>query len=186
MPRDWVAIDFETANERRDSVCALGLVVIRDGFVAEQRSWLIRPPDLRFSYWNSAIHGITAEDVEDAPEFCELWEERVAPYLSGSAAIAHNAPFDKSVLRAVLDTYGLEWPDAEWWCTLAMARAAWPHLPNHRLDSVAEYCGIEFRHHDAAEDALACAGVALRCRDDLGAADLEDAVARLGLVGRGL
>jgi DNA polymerase III subunit epsilon len=185
MPRDWVAIDFETANERRNSVCALGLAVIRDGCIAEERSWLVRPPDLRFNFGNVMVHGIRPADVEDAPEFCEIWDD-VLPFLIETAAIAHNAGFDKGVLRAVLDTYGLEWPDAEWFCTLAMARAAWPQLPNHRLDSVAAHCGFDFRHHDAGEDARACAAVALGCQAHLGAQDLEDAAARLGIAGRGL
>jgi DNA polymerase-3 subunit epsilon len=185
MPRTWVAIDFETANERSSSVCALGLAVIRDRHVAECSSWLIRPPENRFNYHNVRVHGITEDDVEDAPEFCEVWDE-IAPRLDGCALLAHNAAFDVGVLRAVLDVYGLEWPDVRYWCTVRMSRAVWPQLPDHRLGSVADHCGIEFRHHDAVQDAEACAGIALRCSEDIGARDLNDAVRRLRLAGRRL
>lgn len=181
----WVAIDFETANERRTSPCALGLAVVRDGRIAEERAWLIKPPDLRFSYWNTRVHGISAEDVEDAPELCEIHDELMG-YLDGANVLAHNAAFDTSVLRATLDLYGLEWPDLRYWCTVAMSRRVWPHLANHKLDSVAGHCGIPLRHHDAASDALACAHVALRCRDAMAAPTIAAAVAELSLDGRPL
>ena len=29
--QDFVAIDFETANGRRSSVCSVGIVIVRDG-----------------------------------------------------------------------------------------------------------------------------------------------------------
>ena len=52
----FVAIDFETANHRGDSACALGLVRVEDGAVTAAESLLIRPPDRNFSFtW---VHGI--------------------------------------------------------------------------------------------------------------------------------
>ena len=84
MTRPWVAIDFETANELRSSPCALGLAVVDDGRVIEERSWLIKPPEVRFSWRNTRVHGISAEDVEDAPEFCEIHDELMG-YLDGAS-----------------------------------------------------------------------------------------------------
>jgi DNA polymerase III subunit epsilon len=182
---DWIAIDFETANELRSSPCALGLAVIRDGRIAEERSWLIKPPEVRFTWWNTRVHGIKAEDVEDAPELCEIHDELMG-YLDGAHVLAHNAGFDAAVLGRTLDVYGLAWPDVRYWCTVHMARKVWPHLPNHKLDSVAGHCGIALRHHDAASDARVCAQVALRCADELGAPTLDAAVEALGLAGRPL
>ena len=70
---DFVALDFETANEKRDSACAIGVTLVRDSVVSETVYHLIRPPDLRFSHWNIRIHGITADDVADSPTIGELW-----------------------------------------------------------------------------------------------------------------
>ena len=181
----WVAIDFETANERRSSPCALGLAVVEDGRVVEERAWLIKPPEVRFSWWNTRVHGITAEDVEDAPELFEIHEELMT-YLDGASVLAHNAGFDAAVLSRTLDVYGLAWPDLRYWCTVAMSRRVWPELPNHKLDSVAWHCEIPLRHHDATSDAVACARIALRCGEELGAPTLDDAVAVLGMPGRTL
>src|SRR6056300_6490 len=75
-----LAIDFETADKRSDSACALGLSVVVDGAVVDSWYSLIRPPrpDILFSY----IHGLYWDDVKDAPVFADVWQE-VTPYLDG-------------------------------------------------------------------------------------------------------
>ncbi len=177
---EWVAIDFETANERRDSACALGLAVVRDGRVTLTDSWLIRPPELRFDWRCTRVHGIRARDVADSPEFDAVWLE-VTEYLGDGRLLAHNASFDMSVLRAMLTAYGLDLPELRYACTLAMSRRAWPDLPRHRLDTMCEHCNIELVHHDAASDARACAVVALRATEEVGAPDVESAVRVMGI-----
>ena len=69
----WVAIDFETANALRGSPCSVGLVKVKEGQIVEEWSSLIRPPDGRdhFDAFNTAIHGITADQVRDAPGWPE-------------------------------------------------------------------------------------------------------------------
>ena len=57
----FVAIDFETATHRRDSACAVGLAVSRNGRIVAIRSFLIRPPTAHFSF--TEIHGLRWEDV---------------------------------------------------------------------------------------------------------------------------
>jgi DNA polymerase-3 subunit epsilon len=176
----WVAIDFETSNERRDSACALGLAVVKGGAVIETASWLIRPPEMRFDWRCTRVHGIRARDVADSPEFPDVWRE-VSEYLGDGRLLAHNASFDMAVLRAMLAVYGLDTPDVRYACTLAMSRRAWPDLPRHRLDTMCELCGIELVHHDAASDARACAWLALHAAEQVGAPDVESAVKALGI-----
>jgi DNA polymerase III subunit epsilon len=62
---DFVALDFETANENRDSACALGLVVVENNEIVKKDYWLIRPKELYFNPFNISIHGITPDDVKD-------------------------------------------------------------------------------------------------------------------------
>lgn len=40
--QDFVTIDFETANSKRSSVCVVGIVVVRDGEIADRFYSLIR------------------------------------------------------------------------------------------------------------------------------------------------
>ena len=97
----FVAIDFETANSSRSSVCALGIVVVDGGAVVEARSWLVRPEPLVFDGYNIMIHGITPDDVRDEPTFDQLWADVFLPYFQMGPMLAHNASFDMSVLRHV-------------------------------------------------------------------------------------
>lgn len=66
---DFIAIDFETATGKRTSICEAGICVVKNGKVVETKSWLVRPEDNAYSYWNIQIHGIHPEDTENAPEF---------------------------------------------------------------------------------------------------------------------
>jgi DNA polymerase-3 subunit epsilon len=176
----WVAIDFETATGARDSACALGMALIRDGEVITSGAWLIRPPGNVYDHWNIRVHGITPDRTADAPSFGELWPE-LRHHLEGSHVLAHNAGFDVGVLRALIAGHGLETPEMHYVCTVKLARRAFPELPRHRLDVVCAHCGIPLRHHDATSDAVACAHIALRCRDEIGEASIHATVGSLGL-----
>lgn len=175
-----VAIDFETANSDRSSACAMGVAVIEGQKIVERVSWLIKPPRLDFNPFNTRIHGITEFDVADKPEFHELWSD-FRDYFQGALLIAHYASFDMSVLRYTLDEYGIAYPTCRYLCTWAMAKRAWPRLPRYSLDTVADHLGIRFKHHDAEEDAVACAEIALRACSELGADNVNDAAAKLGI-----
>jgi DNA polymerase III subunit epsilon len=176
-PMNWTAIDFETANASRNSACALGVVSVEGERIVDATSWLIRPPVLDFDPFNVRIHGITVEDVRDSPTFDDLWRE-VAPLLAGAPVIAHNASFDISVLRHSLDAYEIPYPELDYYCTLKFSRATWPGQAAYRLGVLAEQLGIRFRHHDAQEDAAACARIALECCRTTGVCDLETLAAR--------
>lgn len=168
-----VALDFETANERRDSACAIGLAWIEGGRVVRRASKLIRPPELRFSPGNIRVHGIVAADVRDQPPFGEAVAEFL-PDLSRGLILAHNASFDIGVLRASLQAWGLPVPALRYLCTVQIARRLFPDPEGCGLGKVARRLGIRFEHHDAGEDAYACAEIALAAVRQTEAADVPD------------
>lgn len=155
----FTAIDFETANSSRGSACAVGLCTVQNGKIIRCVQHLIRPEPLYFSPFNISIHGITEDDVADAPAFIELWPEILAS-ISGPL-VAHNASFDMSVIRRSLDDAGSDYPDVDYYCTRVLAKLTWPGMPTYGLDHMAQHLGITFQHHNAEEDARACACVAL-------------------------
>ncbi|SDJ78025.1 3'-5' exonuclease [Sediminibacillus albus] len=150
-----VAIDFETANRYRTSACSVGIVVADENGIVDEFYSLINPL-MDFDSYNTYIHGITEQDVVEAPTFDELWPE-LADYLSGQLVVAHNASFDMSVLRQTLDRYELPYPELDYLCTVTLSKKVWPELANHKLHTVAAYNNIEFFHHNALEDARAAA-----------------------------
>lgn len=155
---NFVAIDFETANEKRYSACSLGITKVVNNEIVEEKYWLIKPPEMRFVAQNTWIHGIFPEDVKDEKTFKELWEE-IRPYLEGELVVAHNASFDTSVLRALLDYYNLEYPSFKYVCTVILSQNHIFDIKNHKLNTLAKYVGHEFKHHHAGEDASACAKI---------------------------
>lgn len=170
---NFIAVDFETANEQRGSACSVGLAWIQDNSVVRVEERLIRPKAMRFSGFNISIHGIRPEDVKGAPEFPAVMDE-FRDELRESTVIAHNASFDMSVWRATLDAYELPYPEFRYLCTLQMARKVWLDLPSYRLSEMAGKLGIKFKHHNAAEDASVCGQVALAAVQELALASIEE------------
>jgi DNA polymerase-3 subunit epsilon len=167
----FVAIDFETADHGPDSACAVGVVRVEGLKVVRREVVLIRPPRPRVMF--TAIHGITWEMVKTAPPFAEVWPHLV-PLLDGAAALAaHNAPFDRRVLRACCEAAGLPVPAIPFVCTVQVARRRWGLTPN-TLPAVCRRLGIGLIHHDAGSDAEACARIVIAAATPLAAPSLFD------------
>ncbi|MEJ8306411.1 exonuclease domain-containing protein [Saccharibacillus sacchari] len=176
---DFVAIDFETANSKRASVCAVGLVEVRGGRIVDEYYTLVNPHD-DFDYFCIAVHGITPDQVEDAPSFADIWPE-MRSRIEGRVLVAHNASFDMSVLRRSTEEYGLELPHIQYMCSFLLSRKIWPAMPNHKLNTVASQLGLSaFKHHDAIEDARTSAKIMLRCMAEGEASDCDGLADRYG------
>ena len=158
----FAAIDFETANQYRTSVCSVGVVVVRDREIADTFYSLIRPEPEYYSYWNTQVHGITYTDTINASIFPHVWQQ-IEPLIEDLPLIAHNKSFDESCLKACFRTYQMDYPDYEFLCTLKSARKLLKGLPNYQLHTVSAHCGFNLNnHHHALADAEACAQIALR------------------------
>ena len=177
---DFVAIDFETANEKRHSPCSLGICVVENNKVVLEKYWLIRPYELRFSPMNIWIHGIREGDVINEKEFDVLWEE-IHPLLEGKLVIAHNAAFDMSVLRQTLNVYDLPYPTFDYCCTMVMSKHFYPYLENAKLNTVSKHLGFQFNHHHAGADALACANILLNIAVELNIDNIADLTQCIGV-----
>ena len=158
--KDFAAIDFETANNERSSVCSVGIVIVRNGEIVDSFYSLISPEPNYYNYWCSQVHGLTREDTEDAPVFPEVWKQ-IEPLIEGLPLVAHNSPFDESCLKAVFRVYQMDYPDYPFYDTLSVSRQTLPELENHQLYTVAAACGYQLDHnHHALADAEACAWIA--------------------------
>lgn len=161
MLRDFAAIDFETANREPTSVCSVGIVIVREGRVVDRFYSLIQPEPNYYNYFNTRVHGLTIEDTEDEMVFPYVWRE-IEDKIKGLPLVAHNKSFDERCLKAVFRVYQMDYPDYDFYCTLAAARRQLKHLPNLQLQTVAEECGYILKdHHHALADAEACAEIAL-------------------------
>ena len=158
---DFAAIDFETANNERSSVCSVGIVIVRGGKIVDSFYSLIQPEPNYYSYWCSRVHGLCCDDTDDAPIFPDVWAQ-IEPLIAGLPLVAHNSPFDEGCLRAVFRTYQMDYPDYTFLDTLRASRRKLRNLPNHQLHTVAAALGYDpENHHHALADAQACAWIAM-------------------------
>lgn len=154
---NFIAVDFETANFKRQSICAVGLAVVEDAKVIKTIHKLIKPSPDYYESINSSIHRITAEDTKNAPTFKELWSD-LRPYFEKQNIVAHNAAFDFSALRYALDAYQIDYPELDYYCTMLLSKKALPGLINYQLPTLCKHLEInDLNHHNAESDALACA-----------------------------
>lgn len=154
----FVTIDFETANESRDSPCEIGLVRFVDGEPVETFQSLLYQE--RFAPFNVMLHGIKPSDVAKSPKIEDLIPD-VTHFIGESPLVAHNAAFDMRILQLALNRSSLQF-SATFYCTLVLARHTLG-LPENGLGYVSEQLGIDHPgDHRALHDATTCGHVATR------------------------
>ena len=138
MIRDFIAIDFETANQQPSSVCSIGVVMVRNGQVADSFYSLIQP---------EPNHGLSQCDTDDAPVFSKVWqqlEEKIADVFFSDLQtiddihyqiatipfVAHNARFDEGCLKAVFRVYQMDYPDYRFYDPTVRSFAAQSSAPH--------------------------------------------------------
>ena len=134
--KDFAAIDFETANNERRSVCSVGIVIVRNGEIADSFYSLIQPEPNYYNYWCSQVYGLCCDDTDDAPVFPKVWKQ-IEPLIEGLPLVVHNKPFDEGCLNAVFRVYQMDYPDYEFYDTLCVSRRVLPDLENHQFHTVA-------------------------------------------------
>ncbi len=156
MNKRYIIFDVETPNSRNDRMSAIGITIVENMKIVKGYYCLVNP-ECHFDSFNITLTGISPEMVKDKPNFKELWK-MIEPIMDSGILIAHNAPFDMAVLGKCLRDYGIEWKCyAKYACTCAIGRKALPSLPNHKLNTLCSYLGIELVHHNAASDSNAAA-----------------------------
>ncbi len=162
----FVALDFETANQHRSSVCSVGLVFVENNIIVDEFYELIKPNPNFYCNWATDIHGITYWDTLKAFEFPQIWSE-LNNRIKDLPIVAHNSAFDEGCLRAVLSSYNLEHHKNPFYCTYRESKKLFPELPNHKLNTVSKFLGFQLEnHHNALADAQACAHIALNVFKD--------------------
>lgn len=152
---NFAAIDVETANADLSSICQVGVAIFHGGAHVDSWSSLVDPQD-EFNYINSSIHGIDEGDVRGAPTWPSVFES-LRGLVTNSVVVCHT-PFDRAATRLACEKHRLVQLNCRWLDTARVVRRAWPEKFGARgygLQNVARSFGIEFRHHDALEDARA-------------------------------
>lgn len=155
-PMNYNALDFETADARHDSACAIGIVLVRAGKVFRRLHFLIKPPRAP-SALHVRIHGLAASVLVGEPSFAERWHEIRNGFKGADFWCSHGA-FDASVLRTCCAKIGVRPPRQPHVDTVVLVREVWGLVPA-TLQNASKRLRLPLQHHNALSDANASARI---------------------------
>ena len=183
---DYIAIDFETANQFKNSACSVGLVRFINGKETDSCYSLIHPAKMYFiPEWTRDIHHISYEHVRNKPYFPEIWDTMVMPFINrtpGIPLVAHNGhSFDMPIIRECCNYFGMELPSLSYFDSLLIARKTWPEAESHKLTELGKNFEIKYLAHDALEDSRTCGQVVNLAAEKWGVASVEELLSKCEL-----
>lgn len=153
----YVVVDVEGNGHQPPDLVELAAVPIIGGSIGEPTTWLVRP-EQPIKYFATRIHGLTNQDVADAPTFTAIKDD-VLTALDADALVAHNAHVDVSVLQRKLG----DWKSPEVFDTLKLARRLLPDAGGYKLGRLVDSFNLAdgmpdgLSPHRAGYDALVAA-----------------------------
>lgn len=157
----FVVVDVETANASFASICQIGIATFEDNKLAEEWQSLINPEE-DFDRINISIHGIDEKKVIGKPTFKDA-HAYLRQKFENNIVVSHM-PFDKVAIRQATEKYNLQHIPCRWLDSARVARRTWHKFAysGYGLKNIASELGIEFKHHDALEDAKAAGFILLK------------------------
>lgn len=173
---DFIAIDFETANNNFNSACSIGIAAVKNNVIVDEFYSLIKPPTLDFNPYSVDVHGITADTVISSPTFAELWPQ-ISHYFNDELLVAFNASYDMNVLYNCLYKYNLDIPMLKYVCSMQLCTQLMNISKNVSLEESCEYFGVDLiHHHNASDDAIACANVFIKANKHLNSLRMDQRI----------
>ena len=148
----YIIFDLETTglSAATERIIEIGAVKVENGKISESFDLFV-DPEKAITPEITRLTSITNEMVAGAPKEAEALEQFFRFCDGCDILVAHNADFDMGFLRAAIRRCGRE-EDPVQIDTLVMARAMYPELKKHKLDTIAERLGVTQKHHHRADD----------------------------------
>ena len=151
----FLFVDVETATRSNDTICAIGAIIVKNG--KEKTFYSLINPKTHIT--NTSIHGISDDDVVDAPTIDEYWNN-IAPLLGDDYIIVgHNIAFDISVINKDLERFGINFNPTRKVDTMAIAKDILYNFSTQagdlKLNTICQRLNIPLNHHNAESDITA-------------------------------
>ncbi len=150
----YLALDTETGDKTADAeVIEVAVLRFRDGSITDRYVTTVRPTR-PINPTASAVHGIYAEDIQNAPTRATVDAILEAFIRPDEIVVAHFADFDRNKLPVLRDR--------TWVCTCRLSRHLWPELTSHSCGALVSWLRLDRflpkdgRPHRAEYDAIAC------------------------------
>lgn len=152
VDQTFLFVDVETATSSNDSVCAIGLILVKSN--KEKRLYSLINPRVHIT--NTRFHGITDSDIIDAPTLDEFWNNIKDELCDDFVVVAHNGKFDISVLKKDFNRYNICFNPRKLADTMWVSKDILYNFQNQtgdlKLDTLARRLNIELNHHNAESD----------------------------------
>jgi DNA polymerase III subunit epsilon len=151
---NFCALDVETANYNHSSICQIGIGIFESGSLVNNWKSYIDPES--FFHWkNIEIHGICENTVVGAPKIVDVYDQ--LKIILENKIVVHHTSYDRVAFDKVYAKYNLDPINIIWLDSSKIARYAWQEFSTsgYNLANIANHIGIQFKHHDALEDAIA-------------------------------
>ncbi len=160
LDTEYIVFDLETTglHATNDRITEIGAVRLRNGEVIEEFNTFV-DPERPIPAKITELTGITDAMVQGAPKEAEALHSFFEFCGEAPILVAHNAPFDTGFVRAASGRCGINFSFSSV-DTVPISRALYPHLKNHKLDTVAKHLELApFNHHRACDDARVLAEI---------------------------
>lgn len=155
----FLALDVETANSSRASICEIGIVAFAGGLEAWRWTTLVNPKEPFDSSYVGKYHFVDPSMTLNAPEFPDVLAS-LESTLHRQVVVTWTS-FDQDAFSQAAEKYGLRMPQVRWLDATHVVHDVWPHLPDRALSTAAGHLQLTYRAHVAIDDAWAC-GMALQ------------------------
>ncbi len=165
---DYIVFDLETTglSQQNDRMTEIGAVRVKNGEVVESFNTFVNP-GMPISAKITELTGITNDMVADAPSEEEALRRFYEFCGECRVLVAHNAPFDTGFVKKAAERSDMPYPFTSI-DTVPIARALYPNLKNHKLDTVAKALSLPpFNHHRACDDAAVLAQIYVKLIADM-------------------
>ncbi len=165
---DCIVFDLETTglSQQNDRMTEIGAVRVKNGEVVESFNTFVNP-GMPISAKITELTGITNDMVADAPPEEEALRRFYEFCGECRVLVAHNAPFDTGFVKKAAERSDMPYPFTSI-DTVPIARALYPNLKNHKLDTVAKALSLPpFNHHRACDDAAVLAQIYVKLIADM-------------------
>ena len=163
----YVVFDIETTGLSAvyDQIIEIAAVKIHDGAVIDRYESFANPHH-PLSATTIELTGITDAMVQDARDIDVVLKE-YKEWAGDAIQVAHNASFDTGFLKVHYPRNQVGGFDSSVIDTLELARALYPDMKNHRLNTLCKRFDIELtQHHRAIYDAEATGYLFLKLLKD--------------------
>ncbi|WDC85825.1 exonuclease domain-containing protein [Caloramator sp. mosi_1] len=153
-------MDLETTglNPEKDKIIEIAAIKYKNFNLVGSIHTLINPK-IEIPSYITSINGISNDMVKSKPIIDEVFPKLI-DFIGDLPIVAHNAGFDGKFIKfSSIYLYNEDIIDNSFIDTVKIAKKLYPQLPNHKLETIKNFYGLNLKSHRAYDDTLVAANI---------------------------